>query len=155
MTRCKHTLHYSQGKWPHLEPVAESPRGDLTTASRVLESGKQRIWGPLYSNWKINTGNKWRNLSCFESSRYWNTAPLDTLTAHAGLDIQSEGPLYKSCNWWLENSVSNPFNTLTLDYHWYEYFAFMTWVFCQIPFGQPPRAAMMDHLYVAALKNKQ
>ncbi|GAB0205249.1 hypothetical protein GRJ2_002990500 [Grus japonensis] len=53
--RC--ALHHSQGEWPYLESLAESTRGDLRSTPGVLESGIQRIRGPLHSNGKGDIGS--------------------------------------------------------------------------------------------------
>ncbi|GAB0203259.1 hypothetical protein GRJ2_002791500 [Grus japonensis] len=53
----KCALHCSQGEWPYLESLAESPRGDSRSTPGVLESGIQRIRVPLHSNGKGDIGS--------------------------------------------------------------------------------------------------
>lgn len=71
----KCSLHHSQGQGSYLEPVVESTVR-IESSSRVLESGVQRIWSPLYSNCKRDTGSLQRGSSCYGSDWYWSTIPL-------------------------------------------------------------------------------
>lgn len=69
--RCKKcALYCSWGEQPYLEALAESTREHSRLTSRFLDSGTQRIWVPLYSNWKGGTSGLWKCLSHFRGEWY-------------------------------------------------------------------------------------